>query len=450
MNGVAITASTPIEGAVRASAMGISIAAGTPTYGSETNSAVDGTGTNYNASTISLTVSGANPLLIASWHSEFDGGTPYYWTVTYNGVEGRLFIPTDGYAGGAGNKRFRTYYWVGPAAGAHDLVVALRVGDKNSAPYAGANELAVSAVLLNGAAQTFYPFRDVQKDISAATRTGESVTVNSTTTDLVVHIIASSLTARGTLGAGETSRSIANNGTDISSLWVSTKAGAASTTTVSSTGWANTFALEGVAFSVMAAGTAETYTLFTDTYARSNEAPLSNGGTWTTPVGNITITAVNLASNKAIGSTAAENLAMVNSPSFPANQRSQMIYNGAIYAGPGVRLTSAVTANGYVLSTSMASVLQLLKITDNGATEGYAAMGADILPARALVAGDLLELEVSGSATTTLNVYWNQMLIATRTDSSSPFTSGQPFIRSFGNTAFDAGFQATSLPVRLP
>jgi len=423
----------------------------TPTFTTEAHSSSDGSGIAYNSATNSVTISGANPLLIACWHAEFggaEGATLWYWTATYNGVAGRMFVITNGYTGGTANTLLRCYYWTAPAAGAHNLIV--RRNDAAGDIINNANELAVAAILINGAAQTFYPFRDVAVDVSTNTRTSETVTVNSAATDLVVHVIAPSLTAQGTLGAGETSRSWANDGSDDASVWFSTKAGGASSTTVSSSGWASTFPIQGIAFSVLGAAEAETTTNFTDTYVRANESPLSKSGVWTSPVGNVTITKIDVVSNQAKGNTAAENLAMVNSPSFPANQRARMTYVGATYGGVGVRMTSAAVASGYLLSTSGAGTLQVLKITDGGASESYSQIGADINLARNLVAGDVIELQATGTSTTTLNVYWNQMLVGARTDSSSPFTSGRPFVRVFGAAASDSGFEATSLPVRLP
>jgi len=439
------------RGSAKSGAVGSTV---TPTFTSEAHSATDGSGTAFETATNSITISGSNPLLIACFHAEFGGieslaVDQYYWRATYNGVAGRMFVVTNGYHGGTGNTLLRCYYWTAPAAGAHNLIVTLGDGTSDGVN-GGANELSVAAILLNGAAQTFYPFRDVAVDVSTNTRTSETITVNSAATDLVVHIVAAAVTAPGTLGAGETSRSLANDGSDDASVWITTKPGGASTTTVSSTGWANTFPIQGIAFSVKVAGSAETTTNFTDTYIRANESPLSKSGVWTSPVGNGTITKVDVVSNQAKGNTAAENLAMVNSPTFPANQRARMTYVGAIYGGVGVRMTSSSVASGYLLSTANASALQVLKITDGGASESYSQIGADILPSRNIIAGDLLELEVTGTSTTVLNVYWNQKIIGTRTDSSSPFTSGQPFLRSFGANAFDSGFEATSLPVRLP
>src|SRR5205814_393097 len=104
--------------------------------------------------------------------------------------------------------------------------------------YTGYNEVALSAVLFNNVSQT-NPFGTNILDVAASARTTESETTTTTTGDLAVHVIADGLVTRGTLGAGETSRSVANDGNDDASLWVSTKPGGAPTTTVSSAGWAS-------------------------------------------------------------------------------------------------------------------------------------------------------------------------------------------------------------------
>jgi hypothetical protein len=216
-----------------------------PTFVSEVHSATDGFGSEFNSSTLSINVTGTNPVLIAAWHSEFDGGSPDGWVVQDNGVDGTEIVDTDGYSGGSGNRRFRIYYWANPAPGAHTVTVAN--------PYNGANELAFAVILLNGVSQVT-PVGTPVLDVSTDPRTGESETTPSTTNDLIVHVIADQLVVTGTLGSGETSRSLANDGkhsppSGDASLWISTKPGASGSTTVSSSGWAS-FVMNGVAIPV--------------------------------------------------------------------------------------------------------------------------------------------------------------------------------------------------------
>src|SRR5215470_15453653 len=204
-----------------------------PSFAGEAHSATDGAGAAFNRSSISLDVNGTGTLLLVAWHAEFDGGLPDGWTVTANGTPGTLMVDTNGYTGGDGNRRFRIYYWVNPTPGPNTIVVAN--------PSNGANELAVSAVLLTGVFPSG-PLGAVVRDVSTSNRTGESETVSTTASDLVVHVIADALFVRGTLGSGETSRSIANDGghqqDGDASLWISTKPGSLGTATVGSSGWA--------------------------------------------------------------------------------------------------------------------------------------------------------------------------------------------------------------------
>jgi hypothetical protein len=205
-----------------------------PVFVTESHSATDGAGAQFNSATLSINVSGNNPILIAAWHAEFDGGNPDGWVVQDNGLAGTEIVDTNGYTGGDGNRRFRIYYWLSPSQGTNTVTVSL--------PYTGPNELAVSVILLNNVSQTS-PLGTPVLDVSTASRTGESETVPTTTSDLVVHVIADALVTRGTLGGGETSVSVVNDGHHApfgdASLWISTKPQNAGSTTVSSSGWAS-------------------------------------------------------------------------------------------------------------------------------------------------------------------------------------------------------------------
>jgi len=88
------------------------------------------------------------------------------------------------------------------------------------------------------------PLGAIALDVLPSARTSESEMVPTTTNDFVVRVIADALIVRGTLGNGETPRSVANDsahpveGGD-ASLWISTKPGELLNTTVSSSGWAS-------------------------------------------------------------------------------------------------------------------------------------------------------------------------------------------------------------------
>ncbi len=185
-------------------------------------------------SVLSLNVTGCNRLLLAAWHAEWDNGFPGNWTVTNNGVSGTSIVDADGYNGGTGNRRFKIYYWLNPPLGPNTVVVTNP--DADALP----NELAVSVVVLDNVGQT-NPLGTIALDVSPNVRPDETETVPTTTNDLVVHVIADALIVRGTLGAGEISQSVANDGLHApegdASLWISTKPGELPTTTVSSSGW---------------------------------------------------------------------------------------------------------------------------------------------------------------------------------------------------------------------
>ena len=206
-----------------------------PTFVAEAHFATDSAsnpGVPYDHATLSINVTGSNTLLIAAWHAEHATGTD--WTVTDNGTPGTEIVNTDGYGEPAGNHLFRIYYWLHPPSGTNSVSV--------STTYTGANELAFATVLFNNVSQTT-PLGAPVLDVSATARTSESETVATVSNDLVLHVIADGLFTRGTLGSGETSISVANDGFHTqdgdASLWFATKSPSSSSTTVSSSGWAS-------------------------------------------------------------------------------------------------------------------------------------------------------------------------------------------------------------------
>lgn len=402
----------------------------------------------FNISTQSVTI-GAGQALIAFVHSEFPAtalNSIWIQRGTYAGMPGRLIVLTDGYSGGVGNKKYWVWIWAAPTVGTANLVIDIQDIATNVTD-SGANELTVAYAVFNNAAQITLPIRSVTKDISAANRTSETEIVTSGNTDLILHAIASGLQVVGALGAGETSRIVANEaGKDNASILVSTKAGAAGTTTVSSTGWASSV-IEGLGLSLMPAGTVENLNVFVDTFTRADESPLTITN-WTA-ITNAAVFAINLVTNQAVGATALENLRKVNTATktFGNDQRARIRYVGAQFGGVCVRF-QGVGASCYCLSSNGNNQLDLLKLTDNaGATVSYTNIGPGgaSVPTGAgiLHAGDFLELEAIG---TTLNVYWNQVLLFTATDAS--YAAGQPGLRVFGADAFASYFEATDGTVR--
>jgi hypothetical protein len=335
-------------------------AANAPVFVSEAHSAVEGpSGTSVNSSTLNLNVSGPNPLILLAWHAELDGGIPDGWTVTNNGVPGTKIVDTDGYFGGAGNRRFRIYYWKNLAPGTNTLSVAL---NDATGVYTGPNELAVSAILLNNVDQT-NPIRAIATDVSATARTGESETVTSTTSDLVVHVIAEALLTTGTLGAGETSVSLANDGKHPAdgdaSLWLSTKPGQAGTTTVSSSGWASRV-INGVAIAVSGAPSSAAADLTVVSAHQGSFSAGQSGATYTLTVSNAgsaaTSGAVSVTDSLPSGLTlsAISGTGWSCSVSSASCSRSDSLAAGGSY--PPITLTVNVAANAPASVTNAVTV----------------------------------------------------------------------------------------------
>jgi uncharacterized repeat protein (TIGR01451 family) len=172
----------------------IAVGAAPPVFVAETHFAVDQNTSGPNRANLSLHISGTNNLLLLAFHMEFDGGDTN-WSVQDNGIPGTLLVNTDGYTGGAGNQRFRIYYWVNPPTGNNSIVV------QNSST--GDNEITVAATLFGNVAQT-NPIGAVTLDVSTTPRTSESETVAATPSDLVVHVIADAVCIRRKRRAAET------------------------------------------------------------------------------------------------------------------------------------------------------------------------------------------------------------------------------------------------------
>lgn len=402
--------------------------------------ATDGGGTSFNQSTISVNVTGLNPMLLMCGQVEFafGGGNKLFWYATYNGVLGSNFFNTDGYAEPG---TLVCYYWVGSnlATGTHDLVTTF---GERSTPSAGSQEMTVAVLLLNNAAQITYPFRGTQKDISASMRSSETETCTSAVGDLVIHVMATSLFTPGTPGAGETIIVNAQDGTDDASLLITRKAGAATSTTVSSSGWAGTFPLQGLCMSIMPAGTAEPLTIFSDTFNYGPEDPISHGGLWTKPAG-ATVGNVKVASNIAQGSGAIEDVALV-AASFAAGQQS----TGVIAAGAAGGFTRlwvrCSNSGGYMLTFSSAATAQLFSVPNSGLVFTYNQIGSDILLPFNFASGDLIGIQVSGD---TIKSYWGGLEFDSRAGGGA-FSSGGPCIGSFGAIPIISRFFASTLPVR--
>jgi hypothetical protein len=185
----------------------------------------------------------------------------------------------------------------------------------------------------------------------------------------------------------------------------------------------------------------------TDTFNRTDADPLSSPmsdgvSTWTSGPG--AFASVKIVSNEVMPSSdPSDSAARVNSPTFSGNHRSTITLSaGSLsfsYVGAAVRIQGAADGSCYaVLVYGDATALRVLKFTDTGSLAN-AALGADFT-VTSLVAGDTVGLSASGTSTVTLTVYVNGVSQGTRTDSTSPYTGGQPgfYTYDFGVNAFSA------------
>jgi hypothetical protein len=170
-------------------------------------------------------------------------------------------------------------------------------------------------------------------------------------------------------------------------------------------------------------------TTFNDAFTRADAGTL--GANWSVLTG---YTNGRIVSNQAAGPTSGEcmNYVATATATFGADQYAQAVISGmtssSVYCGVGVRMSGG---NGYVFNTdgvAGATDSEIAKITGGS----YAALKAI---ASSFANGDTIKLVVSGTTNTLLQLYKNGVLVDSYTDSTSPFTSGQPGIEAFGSNA---------------
>lgn len=195
---------------------------------------------------------------------------------------------------------------------------------------------------------------------------------------------------------------------------------------------------------------------FADTFDRVAANPLdatsSSGGTWSLGPGAFApIQGSFNAAHGTDGSDPAYSGARVLSPSFSANQSASVTLGqtGAelLLVGPCVRMESTTVANCYAAWAESATIIRVFKLTD-GLSEGsftQVQLGSDY-PVASLVTGDVIKLTVTGSSTTTLTLYVNNIAQGSPiNDSSAPFTTGQPGIFLYDTVHFATAFSADDL-----
>jgi hypothetical protein len=124
--------------------------------------------------------------------------------------------------------------------------------------------------------------------------------------------------------------------------------------------------------------------------------------------------------------------ALYSGGAFANDQYSQVVLasGGNDDAGVLLRFASLTAANGYVVAFSASlDYIIVWKVTADGAT--WTQLGAAFYPAIAV--GDTVKASVSGSSTVTIEVFLNGTSQGTRTDSSSPYTSGYAGIYVYDN-----------------
>lgn len=176
-----------------------------------------------------------------------------------------------------------------------------------------------------------------------------------------------------------------------------------------------------------------------DNFNGSNESPLvtcpgspRSGTCWATATGD---NSVEILTNQIMGITTSRNAEhwVGNDFSGYPNQCAQVTVKTVSTWGTGVVVRANAASNSYYLFTGQATpgYYELGKVTAGV----YAAIGASyaITPA----ANDVVKLCVTGSSTTVLTPYINGSAQATRSDSSSPFTTGSPGVYIYDEYVMD-------------
>jgi len=158
---------------------------------------------------------------------------------------------------------------------------------------------------------------------------------------------------------------------------------------------------------------------FTDDFNRANESPIA--GNWETNIGSFN--GASLISNRIIG-TGGNWLARVatSAATFPADQSAStvLLAGNEGFVGAVVRIQS--DGSCYAASYLGGGSARIYKFVGTSATTPFSDYTATFS------SGDVLKISATGSGSVTLTLYQNGSSLGTRTDSSSPYNSGQPGI----------------------
>ncbi len=180
-------------------------------------------------------------------------------------------------------------------------------------------------------------------------------------------------------------------------------------------------------------------TTFNDDFNRADASTL--GSNWVTMSGKLDIRIV---TNQAAGpsGTSTDGVAYLagSAGTFGADQSAEATVSGmsggANYCGVGVRMGAST---GYVFITDGVS-----GITDTEIGKYVGGVYSALTGVTTTVAdGDVIKISVSGTSTAVLTAYKNGVVVGTYSDSSSPHTSGQPGLDSYGSAARFDNFSAT-------
>jgi len=176
----------------------------------------------------------------------------------------------------------------------------------------------------------------------------------------------------------------------------------------------------------------------------ATENPLSESGAWQDGPGAWG-SMQSAAGNSRPAATNTDAATRLNTAAPGATIGADQYAKGTIAADTGnennlcCRINNSTDGDCYQLSLrGLDGVTKIMKVTDSGSLS-FSQLGADI--AVDPVNGDLWEFRVTGTSTTTLKAFKGGAQQGTdRTDSTSPFTSGQPGVGHYSLSTTNVGF----------
>lgn len=168
---------------------------------------------------------------------------------------------------------------------------------------------------------------------------------------------------------------------------------------------------------------------FSDNFNRANEDPLSGGGNWATGLGSHQ--SARVVGNQVIGQSGNWVARVTTSAATftSTHYASTVIVSGSEnFTGPVVLCDAS--GNGYAAAYAGGSACRIYKFTTGGS---FTQVGTDI--SGSFAAGDIIKLAANGGGV--LELFKNGSSIGSKTDGSSPYTTGQPGIWGGDSLAVD-------------